>query len=408
MTDPLIGSPETAPIDRRKRPGQNSSHRGLIVPLRAIPPPRSSRKSRLDAIVVPASRRPERLEALMDVAAEAGVLLVLLASHLCSVEAAAAIVARTPGCRALIIDIPDNHDHTDLQFETSGMIADLSAGRLSNLSLKRNLGLMLARLLGWRKIVFLDDDLFGISAEHLRKIAGGLEGTQVAGMVARSFPDNSVVCHANRDSGGRQDNFVTGAALGLNCSDLPLEFFPDIYNEDWFFFANRAAAGGVVSVGNVRQEDYQPYADPERAAREEFGDLLAEGLYALFDSSEGVDAATTQYWAHFIGERERFIDGIQTRLLEVESNEGLRAAESMRYSRKQLDLIRPADCVAYLGAWLEDRRAFATATNGLRGVDTLAEALDYLNLPAWREARFGVPHMERVSGRPARVGVNKG
>jgi hypothetical protein len=408
MRDPLITWPEPPTIGRHKPSSQHSSHRRLIIPFRPLPPPRSSRKSRLDAIVVPASRRPERLEALMGVAADTGVLLVLLASHLCSVEATARIVARTPGCRALIIDIPDDHDHPDLHFETSPMIAAFSAGRASNLSLKRNLGLMLARLLGWRKIMFLDDDLFGISAEHLRKVAGGLERTQVAGMVARSFPDNSVVCHANRDSGGRQDNFVTGAALGVNCSNLPLAFFPDVYNEDWLFFANHAAAGGVMSVGNVRQDNYQPYADPERAAREEFGDLLAEGLYALFDSGEGLGEATAQYWAHFIGVRERFIECIQTRLLEVESNQGLLAAESMRHSRKQLDVIRPADCAAYLGAWQEDLRVFATTTNALPGVETFAEALDYLNLPTWREARFGVTQMECVSGSPTLVGVSRG
>jgi len=36
-------------------------------------------------------------------------------------------------------------------------------------------------------------------------------------------------------------------------------------------------------VGTARQQAYKPFADPNRAATEEFGDLLAEGLYALFD-----------------------------------------------------------------------------------------------------------------------------
>ena len=35
----------------------------------------------------------------------------------------------------------------------------VSGGRISDLSVKRNLGLLLARLRGWRKIVFVDDDI---------------------------------------------------------------------------------------------------------------------------------------------------------------------------------------------------------------------------------------------------------
>jgi hypothetical protein len=39
---------------------------------------------------------------------------------------------------------------------------------------------------------------------------------------------------------------------------LPLSFFPDIYNEDWFFFATEAAAGELPSVGFATQPEYGP------------------------------------------------------------------------------------------------------------------------------------------------------
>ena len=101
-------------------------------------------------------------------------------------------------------------------------------------------------------------------------------------MVVEQHPDNSVVCHARRLAGMSQDVFVTGAVLGVHCNNLPLSFFPDIYNEDWFFFAEEAAPRRLPRVGRARQLEYDPFANPDRARREEFGDLLAEGLYALF------------------------------------------------------------------------------------------------------------------------------
>ena len=103
----------------------------------------------------------------------------------------------------------------------------------------------------------------------------------IAGMVCRDFPDNSVVCHARRLAGFPQDNFVSGSVLGVNCDDLPFPFFPDIYNEDWFFFSKAVARLELANVGDAAQRPYKPFADPERARHEEFGDLLAEGLFSL-------------------------------------------------------------------------------------------------------------------------------
>ena len=154
------------------------------------------------------------------------------------------LVASIPGCRALIVGVPGDYRHDHLTFRTSDpSFADLKARRNSDLSLKRNLGLLLARLMRWEKIMFLDDDIFDVTLTDLAKISSQLDSHQVTGLISRLFPDNSVVCHANRLSGQGQDIFVTGAALGVNCAEDPLDFFPDVYNEDWFFFASTRHKG---------------------------------------------------------------------------------------------------------------------------------------------------------------------
>ena len=93
----------------------------------------------------------------------------------------------------------------------------------------------------------------------------------------------------------------------MNCDDLPLSFFPDIYNEDWFFFAKEAAARDLPRVGQAEQAPLRPVRRPRARRREEFGDLLAEGLFALFgevdpDLSlvEHLSGATRRFWDRFI------------------------------------------------------------------------------------------------------------
>ena len=143
-----------------------------------------------------------------------------------------------------------------------------------------------------------------------------------------------------------------------------LDFFPDVYNEDWFFFATHAAKGQVISVGTARQQPYKPFADPNRAVTEEFGDLIAEGLYALFNDGQSLDAATKAYWKEFIHARKELIERIADDLYRIPTHEAaVQAYESMLHAKKQLASITAADCVRFVKAWRYDRGAFAKTAN---------------------------------------------
>jgi hypothetical protein len=397
--------------DRRGPPArQRSSHATLIRDLSARPP-RSGRVKPLGALIVPAARKADKLKTVAELAALADVLLVVLASRECDVIEASELVASIQGCRALIAGIPDDYRNDVLTFQTSDpSFAGLKAGRNSDLSLKRNLGLLLARLMRWEKIIFLDDDIFGVTVTDLAKIASRLDNHQVTGLISRSFPDNSVVCHANRLSGRRQDNFITGAALGVNCADDPLDFFPDVYNEDWLFFATQAAQGKVVSVGEARQQPYKPFADPNRAVTEEFGDLIAEGLYALFNDGQSLEAATKAYWHDFIDARKNLIRRLASDLFLIPTNEAaVQAYESMLHADKQLASINADECVRFVNAWRNDRGAFARTARDTPRVGNYADACEYLKLTRWREAEFGVPDSQRsrMTGAPQSVSRGK-
>ncbi|MEV4516789.1 hypothetical protein AB0K00_48530 [Dactylosporangium sp. NPDC049525] len=361
----------------------------------------------IDAIIVPAARRAQHLSGPVDLAGRYGATLVVLASHQCDIQEAAELVARTPGSgRAVLAHVssgrtpmtstPTWDDFDVRQLATSAdEFRELSGDRTSNLSLKRNLGLLLARYRNWRKIMFLDDDIIDIAPEHVHRIAQHLDANRFAGLKTVHFPDNSVVCHANRLIGQPQGIFVSGAALGVNTSEgVDLQVFPDVYNEDWFAFAAEAHTAGVAHVGNVRQLEYNPFENPLRASFEEFGDLLAEGLYALFNDGYSLNRATESYWTHFIDARHQFVEDVRTLLAMYETHERVQAVKSLQESRDRLENIRPWHCGAFLDAWQHDRYRFAQASRRIsRHRYAYEDAFAALGVKRWQEVRFGVVRM---------------
>ena len=63
----------------------------------------------------------------------------------------------------------------------------------------------------------------------------------------------------------------------------------------------------------VTQLQYDPFAKPRRAAWQEFGDVLAEGLYTLVHLGRPVEDATADYWGRFLEVRRSFLESVVTR-----------------------------------------------------------------------------------------------
>jgi hypothetical protein len=382
---------------------QLASHANLSKDVSGSPaPPLRSTRGRLDAVIVPASRPAVHLKPLIKLATILSVPLVILCSKEARADHVAELVARTQSARSLIVQMPETWRHPGLPTSTSAAeFQQASAHRGSGLSGKRNLGLLLARLHGWNKIAFVDDDIEVSRPDHIARLAGQLDEHQVVGMVVREFPDNSVVCHARRLARFSQDVFVTGAVLGIHCNSLPLSFFPDIYNEDWFFFAEKAAGRRLPSVGSATQAEYDPFQSPDRARREEFGDLLAEGLYALIGEGspgmpldEQLEAATTTYWSHFIEARSKVLGDTMAVIntfvdKDPADHRASAALASLSAAASQLETITAEVCENFLHAWRADLADWQRFCSSVNIVGSTNEALDFLSLNTWTQVGLG-------------------
>jgi hypothetical protein len=349
----------------------------------------------LDAIIVPATRPAAYLDHAVTLARAAQCSLVILCSqHLHGVEVKEYLAARSFN-DAIVIDLPPGYSHPLFDFGRLHDIKDQlppECGYLIDLSMKRNVGLVLAKMLGWQRVFFLDDDIRDIAYPDLQRTVDMLGSFSAVGMKVTEYPDNSIVCHANRMTGGAQDVFVSGAALAVDC-DSDIGFFPSIYNEDWFFFFDAASRG---QLGNselkATQLAYYPFAKAERAGWQEFGDVLAEGLYSLLHLHMDVEQATNIYWAFFLEERRRFLEDTLSRVAKAPLDMRDEMIASIHSALKCLNRITPDLCARYVEAWREDLKGWKHRWAAVRVMTSVAAALEELRLPASAEITKRILH----------------
>jgi hypothetical protein len=176
--------------------------------------------------------------------------------------------------------------------------------------------------------------------------------------------------------------------MGVRCDWADLPFFPNVYNEDWFFFSQEAASRRIAVVGKSQQREYDPYRDPDRAVKEEFGDLLAEGLYARLDARLGISDVDEAFWTAFKESRRDFLRRVAESLerhpdRDLEDGDGpqVRAAlVSIRAAQKQLERIDSALCQKFIKLWQADLVEWRRYLTELPHSESLGGALDYLGL----------------------------
>ena len=160
--------------------------------------------------------------------------------------------------------------------------------------------------------------------------------------------------------GGQQGTFIGGGAMAVEVK-RNRSFFPNIYNEDWFYVLDGGRRlQSVATVGRVVQKPYDPYRTTERARNEEFGDVLAEGSFWLLDQGERVSDGGLAHWTEFLESRSRFIEQVLNTVERsaISSAERARMVQALRASLGRRALITPELCVDYMRAWMTDQDAW--------------------------------------------------
>jgi glycosyltransferase involved in cell wall biosynthesis len=372
-------------VTRDRFPEQNASHIELLESSD------HQGRAQFDAILVPTNRPVGSLSACITLARQTAIPLIVVCSKRVNKRQVIEAAARE-SVEVFAVDLPEYPANplvgTSFGTSTDEDLLAASSGKTRDLSTKRNLGLVIAKMLGWRRLMFLDDDIYGISKEDVEALAAALNNHNVSVLIPKYYPDNSVACHAFRLGGGEQDTFASAGGMGVRCDWADLPFFPNVYNEDWFFFSREAATRRIAVVGESRQRKYDPYQDPNRAVKEEFGDLLAEGLYARLDARLGISDVDEAYWTAFKESRRDFLRRVAESLqrhpdrdLDGGNGPQVRAAQvSIRAAQGQLERIDSGLCQKFIKLWQADLVEWGRYLTELPHFESVRGALHYLRL----------------------------
>jgi len=113
----------------------------------------------------------------------------------------------------------------------------------------------------------------------------------------------------------------------------------------------------VATVGRVLQYPYDPYR-VERARAEEFGDVLAEGIFWVLDQGKAASEVNLGHWRDFLEHRKQFIHQVRsmvTSQTDIDHAERARMEEALTAALGRCECITPELCVAYMKALASDQ-----------------------------------------------------
>jgi len=352
-------------------PFQIQSYDGLLqfphIPFSTIDTPSGKRavtEPLVDAIVVPTIRSAEHLGPAVQFAADTRCHLILVYTDR-PPDGLSAVLSRLRPGQVTLLTV-----RSDIQDRLLDLGASLPQSRVSpaalDISRKRNLGLLIGHACGWTRMLFLDDDIRKLNVAKLSSAAALLDDYPVVGLQVRRYPDASVVGHARRLTGRRQEPFVSGGSLLVN-PQLLGGYFAPVYHEDWLCVINHIRKGEVAIGGSVAQLPYLPFSASKRAEHEEFGDVLLSGLLWLVhtrgknstadkarfmtETEYWREATNPRFWKQVLEQRAALITDITERLTGKDFG-GPSPLSSLAAAEQRLDDLKPADFVSFTEEWL--------------------------------------------------------
>lgn len=365
----------------------------LLAPLKPGP------ERPLDAVIVPASRSVDHLTTAAAIAAKTGSVLLVLCDGNARAADVGEIAEQEGASRWHAAAVPSGLLPPQLEFpEPSAQLPELG-GRVAT-TRKRNLGLLIARMLGWSTVLFLDDDIRGLDASDVCYATGGLRSGAAVGFEVERWSDRSVVGRVDPMGSASSGVIVGAAALLVDLTSPLLGHFPAIHNADRLFLYDAFLHGMVQQApGRVHRFADAAVVNLQRAGTEEFGEVIGRGLVryarhrgrALVPLHEG-------YWREVLADRREFIDEVAGRLAVPTPNPRIVTARSIvRVAEQRHAAITPASCVRFYQHWRRERRIWQERLARVRPAGGVSEALRRLGM---EPARPTPERLSRIAGAP--------
>jgi hypothetical protein len=323
---------------------------------KTVPPPQHPTRSQLDAAYVPVRMHSDNLRAVIRLLSDSNTSVYLMSSEdLHSSKLGSYIRDNVRPLQPT----KGFFRHFFYTLLTSRHYLTAPYCRSWDLPLKRSFALLHAIQRQYERVLFIDDDIRLADSRSLMIGAKWLEKYAIAGSFVDDFIDTSVIGHLERAAGEDVYPFLSGSFLFVNPRKVA-GFFPCIYNEDWLFMIPQVLTKSVCAVGSVGQVPFDPFKDITRVAFQEFGDIIAEGLYSLIEANEYARRFDFEFWQEAVAERREVIVSLGKRLRRPYYRRIINAAFKANAA------VRAAACQQFVYDWERDKERWHEYVTGSR------------------------------------------
>ena len=176
----------------------------------------------------------------------------------------------------------------------------------------RNYAIILAKVLGFERVLFMDDDIIIEDNSPVYEMFDLLNNADFVSAEIKGMPDLSVVDFIMQKVGLEPYRFMSGGFLAFNLNSVA-EYFLNYYNEDWIWLFMHRPEAKLVKYGEVYQLPYDPFENAiEKALHQEFGEILVEGVkrYIEIENKSNTLLLNKDFWDEIVKMRANLIKDI--------------------------------------------------------------------------------------------------
>ncbi len=178
-----------------------------------------------------------------------------------------------------------------------------------HLGFVRNYAIILSRLLRYKRVLFIDDDIIIKDMNVINNLMKKVNDADFVGAKILGKPDYSIVdeiadkCNLKLE----MSDISSGGFLAFN-SDTISEYFLNYYNEDIIWIYLHSPKIKIVNCGAVHQQSYElPENKSEQASNQEFGEILFQGVYKAFKRNNSMLLTQKSFWSNVLDREMRYI-----------------------------------------------------------------------------------------------------
>jgi hypothetical protein len=179
-----------------------------------------------------------------------------------------------------------------------------------NLGYARNFALLAGKAAGFKRVLFMDDDikvpaisviddLFALLAEYR------FSGAHITGLV-----DDSILGHVATNSDIFNERMLSGGFMAFEPGRIE-HYFLNNYNEDWIWLFLQTRDKSLIQTTEVMQALGDPLDDyTNKIMFQEFGEIALDGILDCYKQDDFKNLRTLSFWRRMLDERSVYLENL--------------------------------------------------------------------------------------------------